>query len=633
MSSSKSLVVLTGNPNSGKTSLFNALTGSQQKVGNYAGVTVDKISANMNLSSIQVDCLDVPGIYSLDPISLDEMMATEVLKGISTEKEKPSLLVCVLDANNLERHLYLYSQLLETGIPMIVALTMVDLLPKGKKSIDIKKLSSILDTQVICVNPTLRDGITDLKNAIEAQLNKPSLPATNISPKPEGVSMVTHRYRWAAATKNEVLIDKQKSQIKINSDKIDRIFTHQFWGLLLFTLTMFIIFHSLYSLSAPIMDFMDYGFQEIKNLLSKYLVKYPLVKSLVVNGIIPGVGTTLMFLPQISILFFFITLLESTGYLARAAFLMDKLLGWCGLNGRSFIPLMSSYACAVPGIMAARVIPDPKARLATVLVAPLMSCSARLPVYVLLIGTFIEPLFGSFWAGFSLFAIHILGLLVAIPVIYSLNKGVLKTPSLPFIMELPPYQWPKWKDIFHSVFRRSKHFVKDAGSTILVLSIIIWALAYLPIKQPPENQILPQEITSSLKDSYLGKFGKIIEPIFEPLGFDWRISTAILASFPAREVIITSLSIMFQPEKERDELNLKEVLKQTKNEKNEPVIDGWSAIGLMVFFSLCCQCSATLATIKTETGSWKWPVFVFTYMSILAYVGAYIVQVIKHIVQ
>ncbi len=636
MPHNKPVVVLVGNPNSGKTTLFNALTGSQEKTGNYAGVTVEKVSAKMNLASIQVDCLDVPGIYSLDPISLDEMVAIEIINGISEENIKPDLIVYVLDSNNLERHLYLYSQLAESGIPIIVALTMTDIIPGGKNSIDLKILSEKLSTDVIPVIYHTKEGIDHLRSSIEKSLKNKPIPAISLGEKPENVSMVTHRYRWAAKVKQDVVVNKEPSKRKFTSDSIDKLLTNKFWGLLVFVALMLIVFESIYTFAGPIMELIEAFFSTVRQYSREYLTDIPILKSMIVNGILPGVGTTVMFLPQISILFFFITVLESTGYLARAAFLMDKLLGWCGLNGRSFIPLMSSYACAVPGIMSTRVIPDAKARLATLLVAPLMSCSARLPIYILIIGTFIEPHLGPIWAGVTLFAMHILGLFVAIPVIFVINKGIIKSPQMPFIMELPNYQWPKWKDVFNLVYRRSKQFVKEAGSTIVVLSIIIWALTSFPTTGEESNYTMDnqKELYSQLEGSYLGKFGKFIEPVFTPLGFDWRISTAIVASFPAREVVITSLSIMFQSEAtSEDSTDLRSILKNAKNNKGEPIVDGWSAAGLMIFFALCCQCTATLVTIKNETGTWKWPIFVFTYMTLLAYAGAYLVQIIKFVVK
>ena len=350
------------------------------------------------------------------------------------------------------------------------------------------------------------------------------------------------------------------------------------------------------------------------------------MQSFVVDGLIAGVGGVVVFLPQILILFFFIAMLEGTGYLARAAFLMDRLLGWCGLNGRAFIPLLSSFACAIPGVMAARVMPDPKARLATILVAPLMSCSARLPVYMLIIGSFIEPQYGAFWAGFALFAMHLLGLVVAIPVVFILNRGVLKGKRLPFMLELPPYQMPRWKDVFLGMLNRGKVFLTTAGTTIVVMSVIIWAASYFPRKVEtgmPENEAA----VAQLEYSVMGRVGKAVEPVFAPLGFDWRISTAILSAFPARETVVPSLGILFSlGSGDEAEAKLGEKIKDARWPDGRPLFTLPTSIGLMVFFALCAQCLSTLGVVRRETNSRKWPLFMFTYMTALAYLGAWVVQ-------
>lgn len=381
-----------------------------------------------------------------------------------------------------------------------------------------------------------------------------------------------------------------------------------------------------------------------------------MLQSLVVDGLIGGVGGMLVFLPQILILFFFIAVLEGTGYLARAAFMMDRLLGWCGLNGRAFIPLLSSFACAIPGIMAARVMPDPKARLATILVAPLMSCSARLPVYLLLIGVFVEPRYGAVWAGVALFAMHMVGLLIAIPIVWLFNRKLLKSKRLPFLLELPPYQWPKWKDVWLAMFVRGRVFVKTAGTIIVAMSILIWAASYFPRSDEAANQARFEQnwvaagnsvedesfedaqakfvAEQQLERSYLGRLGKTIEPAFVPAGFDWRITTSILAAFPAREVVIPSMGIIFSLGGDVDEESgdLRSAMIEATWPDGRPLLTIWTAFGLMIFFALCCQCNATLAAIKRETNSWKWPVFVFFYMTTLAYIAAVVINQIGRLV-
>ncbi len=428
---------------------------------------------------------------------------------------------------------------------------------------------------------------------------------------------------------------------RVLTDRIDAVLTHRVFGLIVFVGVMFLVFQSIYTFAGPLMDGINWVVDLVKEWVRPMLSSTPMLQSLVVDGVIAGVGGVIIFLPQILILFLFIALLEGTGYLARAAFLMDKLLGWCGLNGRAFIPLLSSFACAIPGIMAARVMPDQRSRLATIIVAPLMSCSARLPVYVLLIGAFIEPQFGAVWAGIALFAMHFVGLIVAIPVVHLLNRGVIKGQRTPFLLEMPPYQMPKLRDVWFTVYTRGKVFVKTAGTIIVALSVVIWALLYFPRSEDSkvlwsqQYSLLSTERRAQISEdgflaerqienSYLGRFGHAIEPVFVPAGFDWRISTAILAAFPAREVLVSSMGILFSLGGDVDEANpdLRKSLQQAKWPDGKPLLTPWTAVGLMVFFALCCQCMATLATIKRETNSWKWPIFTFTYMTTLAYLAA-----------
>jgi ferrous iron transport protein B len=419
---------------------------------------------------------------------------------------------------------------------------------------------------------------------------------------------------------------------------------------------MAIMFQSIYTWASPLMNLIDEFFKYLTTLISNSRLFSPLIESLINDGIIAGVGSVIVFLPQIAILFLFIAILEDTGYLARASFLMDKLLSWTGLNGRSFIPLISSFACAVPGIMATRVINDDKVRKTTIMIAPLMSCSARLPVYVLFIGTFIEPKYGAFIAGLCLFAMHSIGLVVAFFVSLLMNKKILKTPSIPFIMELPEYHIPSFRNIYFRVSEAIKNFLKRAGTIIFALSIIIWGFSYFPrneelaekhiqpLKQQLEEikrntpipereikiQLLEKEIENELgsfylSNSYLGKMGKFVEPIFRPLGFDWKLSIGILSAFPAREVIISTLGIIYNVgEADEESESLRSKLINEKHPDGSPVYTPITAISLMIFFALCAQCMSTLAIIKKELGSWKYPVYVFLYMTGLAYIFSFI---------
>jgi ferrous iron transport protein B len=693
-------VAIVGNPNAGKTTLFNALTGSHQKVGNYPGVTVEKVSGTLRLGSTTAEITDVPGLYSLVPVSEDERVAVGVIEGRGPDR-LPDLLVCVIDATNLERNLYLFAQVAETGIPTVVALTMVDRLEREGQQLDLAKLAGLIGVDVVPIVGHKDRGIDDLKEAIERnlqtlypprfELDMPGVLESSVAALRERFARVgadftkaeirrellqptdemgaylrnfpemeeafeqarsevgnegyaanidvETRYRWAGMVQKAV-IQKPTEQIAKRSltDRIDAVLTHRVFGFAIFVGLMYLVFQSIYSFATPLMDGIDAGFGWLKGVVGPRLEGTPVLQSLVVDGIISGVGGMLVFLPQILILFFFISVLEGTGYLARAAFLMDRLLGWCGLNGRAFIPLLSSFACAIPGIMAARVMPDPKSRLATILVAPLMSCSARLPVYLLIIGAFVEPKFGPFWAGFALFAMHFLGLLVAIPIVWILNRKMLKGRRLPFLLELPPYQWPKWRDVGLAMYFRGRVFVKTAGTIIVFMSILIWAASYFPRLSPGQEQAIAaaapaetaqkQVAEEQLANSFLGRFGKSIEPVFLPAGFDWRITTAILSAFPARETVVPSLGIIFSLGGDVDEAStdLRSSLSSATWPDGRPLFTPWTAVGLMVFFSLCAQCMATLATVKRETNSWKWPVFMFVYMTLLAYVGAVFVH-------
>ncbi len=684
------LVAVVGNPNAGKTTLFNALTGSRQKVGNYPGVTVERVSGALRLPSGTVDCLDVPGMYSINPQSEDERVAAAAALGQGDEPT-PDLLVIVVDASNLERNLYLFSQLAEAKLPALVALTMVDRLASRAEEIDLPRLANLLGVDVVPVVGHKERGLAELKAAIDrnlalsrtpnvhlvpdaremhaaalrerlgrlgsdmtvaevrAELEEPSDSFRNLleehpefkeefesarkAPESPPVRVAEARYQWATVVQRAAIRRSSEAQRRSRTDRIDAVLTHRFFGLIVFVVVMYGVFQSIYTFAKPLMDGIGGGFDGLKAWVSPHLAGTPLLQSLVVDGIITGVGAMLQFLPQILILFFFIAVLEGTGYLARAAFLMDRLLGWCGLNGRAFIPLLSSFACAIPGIMAARVMPDPKSRLATILVSPLMSCSARLPVYLLLVSAFIQPKYGAFWAGFAFFGMHLVGLFVAIPIVWVLNRKVLKGARLPFLLELPPYQWPKAKDVWLAMTFRARVFVKTAGTIIVVMSVVIWALSSFPKLSSVQTARItasagpdaPKKLKEAeLEGSLLGRFGHTIEPVFRPAGFDWRITTSILSAFPARETVVSSLGIIFSLGNEVDEKDkgLQESLQDARWPDGRPLFTVWTAVGLMVFFALCAQCMATLATVRRETNSWKWPTFMFVYMTLLAYVAS-----------
>lgn len=686
------VIALVGNPNAGKTSLFNALTGARQRTGNYPGVTVERVSGTAQWEGQDYEIIDVPGLYSLSPVSLDEQLALQSL----AQDPGADVVVAVIDGSNLERNLFLFSQLAEWRLNLVVAVTMTDLLERDETQLDLEVLRRNLDCPVVAVVPHKEEGLADLCRAVESAITSPSSPALHLGypeivesavdrllergepgwergtlrrilllgdagpghPEPSAALAASieseraalvgptgqgrqidaqARYAWAAHVRKQAL--QPGSTVARWTERIDKVLTHRVFGLVFFLGLMWGVFQSIYTLAGPLMDGIEAVKLATQQLASAPLAGTPVLRSLVVEGIIEGFFAAVIFLPQIAILFFWIAVLEGTGYLARAAFLMDRLLGWCGLSGRAFIPLLSSFACAIPGIMAARVMPDHKSRLLTVLVAPLMSCSARLPVYVLMIGVVIEPMYGPAWAGFALFAMHFVGLAVAVPLVWALNRKVVKGRRLPFMLELPRYQRPKWRDVAVTIVSRVKVFLQTAGTIIVAMSVVIWALLAFPqgddaryarefAAQPSaytETHTLEQfQQMRQREESILGRFGKAIEPAFAPAGFDWRLTTAVLAAFPAREVVVPAMGILFSEGGDVDEESegLRATLAKATWPDGRPLITPWTAVSLMVFFALCCQCMATLAAMRRETGSWKWPLFAFVTMTGLAYVCA-----------
>ncbi len=704
------LIALIGNPNTGKTTVFNGLCGTRQHVGNYPGVTVEKKIGTAARGDVLFDVLDLPGLYSLKAASPDEQLASDALMGRIPGEARPDLVVYVADATNLKRNLLVYSQLVELEIPVIVALTMTDLLDEAGVELNVDALEKQLGVPVVPVIGKDLDTIESLKMRITSALRdrpvaraafsyprklekavsvlndrlKEYLPLNKFETrnvilfpqdpllrafegKPGAVraieearketagidpgTVTTERYRWASQIVDKVEKRTVGEERNRTTQKLDRILTHKVFGLASFVAVMYLVFQSIYTWAGPVMDAISGSFDWLGQSASAHLASSPMLASLVSDGIIGGVGSVIVFLPQIILLFTFIAVLEDSGYLARAAFLMDKLLAWSGLNGRAFIPMLSSFACAVPGVMASRVIPDARARMTTILVSPLMSCSARLPVYLLLIGAFIEPRFGAGWAAFTLFAMHAMGLLIALPVAWVLNRGLLKTPAVPFVLEMPPYRMPHYRNVFFRVYDAAKRFLMRAGTVIFAMSVVIWALSYFP--RPAEIQNSADEKAAAmiesqskikplseeekqgiftaaqfeadsqyLEQSYLGRAGKAIQPVFSPLGFDWKITVGVLAAFPAREVIISALGIIYSVGKTNAEEtdSLRERMALEKRADGSTLFTPLLAVTLMVFFALCCQCMSTVVTVQRELQSWGWALFMFTYMTTLAYV-------------
>ena len=719
---SRPLIALVGNPNTGKSTLFNRLTGLRQHIANYPGITVEKKSGLLRTGGIDLDLLDLPGCYSLTAVSNDERVVMDVLGG-RRGLQKPDLLVFVVDATNLKRNLLLVSQCAELGIPAVIALNQCDAAKRNGIRIDANLLAKKLGIPVVETIATRGTGLVELKQAIVSALDAPStlqkihwpdcvtngcallraeLPGigSNDLTQAEALRVLFDRDSiFTCGVGDEAcvrkLLDTAHREIRESGlnpgsaeavihyrhlesllegvveasgpiarshDSIDALLLNRVWGTLIFLGVMYIVFQSLYSWAGPLMDLIDTGTSATQEFVRPLLSTTPALQSLLCDGIIAGVGGVLIFLPQILILFFFIALLEDTGYMARAAFLVDKLFSWCGLNGRSFVPLLSSYACAIPGVLATRTLSDPKARLTTILMAPFMSCSARLPVYILLIGTFIEPLYGPLVAGAVLFAMHFAGLALALPLAWVLNRFFLKIKNQPFILEMPDYRVPTLRNIFRRILDRGREFVLKAGTVILAFSVLIWALLYFPrspdVKETtsmaffseiagshsaaeiqsalenPDSDIstaLAHRIDSAyIEQSYLGRFGKAVQPVFDPAGFDWKITVGVLSSFPAREVIIATMGIIYNLGADVDEGSddLRSVLQKEKwtsgPRMGQPVYTLPVVIGIMVFFALCMQCGATVAIIAREL-NWRWAAFSFFGMTTLAWAIAVLI--------
>ncbi|HUF04431.1 MAG TPA: ferrous iron transport protein B [Aridibacter sp.] len=640
-------IAIAGNPNAGKTTLFNALTGLRQKVANYPGVTVEKKEGNWKFDpeSPAARLIDLPGLYSLDATSLDERIAREVLMGRMTGLSKPDLIIAVADATNLERNLYLVTQLIEYNIPVVIALTMVDLAEKRDLKIDVEKLSSMLHIPVVRVKTREKAGLSEITEAVRGVIleEKPADPfwigeAGNGSGSPaEEIHLslsddeaanrqIFARYRFISDVYQASVgtFDTERANI---SEKIDKILTHKFFGLLILIAILLLVFQTIFTWAALPMDLLDQGFGALGKSARASLPE-GMLTDLVVDGIIAGVGGVLVFLPQILLLFLFISILEDTGYMARAAFLLDKLMSRVGLHGKAFLPLMSSFACAIPGIMSTRTIENKRDRLATILIAPFMSCSARLPVYALMIAAFFagQTVFGFVSVGAVLMlAMYSLGIAVAVAVAFVLKKTILKSPPPPFVMELPPYRIPNLRTVIQNMLTRAWLFLKRAGTVILAISIILWALMYFPRTETPAAAADDSTVARmQLESSYAGRLGQTIEPVISPLGYDWKIGVAIIASFAAREVLVSTLSIIYNVGKDENEESptLIGAIRGAHHPDGSRVWTPLTALSLMVFFVLAMQCMSTLAVVRRETNSWGWPVFMFGYMTVIAYVAA-----------
>lgn len=746
-----------GNPNTGKSTLFSALTGVHTRTGNYPGVTVEKKVGRLKLGDQICELIDLPGTYSLSPRSLDEMVTVDVLLARQADSEPLDGVICIVDASNLERNLYLLTQLLELRLPIVLVLNMLDLAAARGVTIDQAALAGRLGVKVVGCEAHRGANIEAVRTALAELATLP--PSSVASPLPpafqsavdawhgqlamapswlgreflrnrlvldaggsleeaavaeagpqfaESLKQIREqlaaaglripgfearsRYAWIRQQLDGIVSAPRRHE-QTRSDRIDAILTHRVFGVVIFIAVMLLIFLSLYQLSAPLVELLESLQSGISQAISAIIPPGPL-RSLLTDGVLAGVGGVLVFVPQIAILFALIALLEDCGYMARAAFLMDRLMSRLGLSGKSFVPLLSSFACAVPGIMATRVIENRRDRFVTILVAPLMSCSARLPVYVLMIQAFVPDIrYGGGFIplqGLVLFAATSLGAIVAIPIAWALKRWLFKGETPPFVMELPSYKWPSLWIVANRVVDRVWAFVKRAGTLIFATSVLIWALGYFPAdhtefhrltgeleqltathaadlarqteiasqlealaaddpahatlvteQQELANRLAPlstaidrrnQLASQLLEQSVLGRLGHGLEPVVKPLGWDWRLGVAVVASFPAREVVIATLGTIYSlgSDVAEDDASLRNVLQSATWPDGRPVFSLAVALSVMVFFALCAQCASTLMIIRRETNTWRWPIFCFVYMTGLAYAGAWItVQVAR----
>ena len=632
-------VAIAGNPNTGKTSLFNVVTGLRQKVANYPGVTVETKMGQWRLAPAlpAAHVIDLPGLYSLDATSLDEQIARDVLLGRARNIRQPDVVIVAVDATNLNRNLYLATQLIETGLPVVVALTMFDLAQRNGLRINVQKLAAALGVQVVPVIAKRRSGLDELGRAVlSAGLTKK--PAGRLAlPGRQGSSVVSHlhpakwqelltaRYRWIESVVEEAVESDDSQQPKL-SERIDAVVTHKFLGPLILFLVMLLIFQTIFSWANLPMNLIDHVFSALGAQLRASLPA-GILTDLLVDGVVAGVGGVVVFLPQILLLVFFITLLEDSGYMARAAFLMDRLMRAVGLHGKAFVPLLSSFACAVPGIMATRTIENPKDRVATIMIAPFMSCSARLPVYTLMIAAFFsgQKVLGVVSLGaVIILGMYLLGIGVAIVVAWILKHTVLNAPSPPFAMELPPYRLPNLSNVGHTLVARVGAFLKQAGTVILAISILMWVLVTFPRSQANDAV---NDSAIQVENSYAGRAGHRIEPLIAPLGFDWKIGIGLISSFAARETVISTLSIIYKVGDDATSAQSASLVAAMRNARRADGSRVWTplvAVSLMVFFVLACQCMSTVAIVRRETNSWRWPLFMVGYMFVLAYVASFI---------
>lgn len=704
-------IAVIGNPNSGKSTLFNALTGLRQKVANYPGVTVEKHVGWARLDGRQMRLVDLPGTYSLTAHSPDEAVAVDVLSGRMKDLGPVDAVAVVVDASAVRRSLVLASQILDLGVPVVVVLNMVDLARAEGVTVDAEELERRIGAPVVATVAAQGEGLGRLRSVLAAAVDaparaiSPAVPAVRRAAESLQSELSTRGLRWPVAQLERGLIDEggaaerrlllaagdavaarlcairrevgdgttlaalearahydridawldgveHRAERKATAGRLDRVVNHPVVGTLLFVAVMTVVFQAVFSWATPLIDLVDAAVATLGGAVASVLPEGAL-SSLVVDGAIAGVGAVLVFLPQILILFAFVVVLEDSGYMARAAFLMDRLMRWCGLSGHSFIPMLSSCACAVPGIMAARVIGDRRDRIATIVAAPFMTCSARLPVYALLIAAFVpnRAVLGPLLRlqGLTLLTLYLLGVAAAVVTALALKRTALKGATPTFLMVLPAYRWPHLRTVAQRLLERAQVFVLRAGTVIFTVSLVIWAMSYFPRSPEVEArhdllraeaarsldapalerrlaEIDSREAAAMLEQSLLGRCGRLVEPLFRPLGWDWRISAAVVASFPAREVVIAALGTIYAVGDDVSEADqgLIERLRGATWPDGRRVVDVPVAMGILVFFALCLQCVSTMAIMRRETNSWRWPLAAWLYMTAAGWLGAWL---------
>ncbi|MFZ1261056.1 MAG: ferrous iron transport protein B [Chitinophagaceae bacterium] len=700
MKNEKLHIALVGNPNSGKSSLFNCLTGLNQQVGNFPGVTVDKKTGTTSLSpSLQAQIIDLPGTYSLYPRREDEWVSYKVL--LDQDNLKADVVVAVADASNLKRNLLFCTQIIDLKVPVVIALTMMDMAKRKGIKIDIATLERELGVPVVAVNPRKNKGIAQLKKAIEQTSqrlyqspvrdfidNNALSPASieevkqhfpqlsdytaihylinhesfdlnetmqktiedieiknKFNPTKAQAEEILQRYSRIRQIMQQAVSEPDPLQKSLFTERLDNVLLHRVWGYLILLGVLFLLFQSVFWLAQFPMDWIELGFAKLSQGLSSSLPDNRWT-DLLINGVIAGIGGILMFVPQIMILFGLITLLEDTGYMARISFLSDRMMRSVGLNGKSVMPMISGFACAVPAIMSARNIENRKERLLTILITPLMSCSARLPVYTILIGLVIPKtyLLGFLGVqGLVMMGLYLLGLVMALIVSYVAKWFInIKEKSF-FILELPTYRSPRWNNVLPTMVNKARIFVFDAGKVIMIISLVLWALCsfgpgnsmqkvsqrFEQLKSQPganATQLDKDFQTAKLESSYAGILGKTIEPAIAPLGYDWKIDIALITSFAAREVFVGTMATLYSVgDADEGSLLLKENMKTAVRPDGKPVFNLASGLSLMIFYVFAMQCMSTLAVVKRETKSWKWPVIQLVYMTALAYLMSWVV--------